>query len=185
VKDGPISSAGTRRTTGLTRAETQAIYQLVVKRPTPAAADEVPVSEAMLVLAAGLLKGYDFEPAAMLAILARLWTWLDDDAYRAIVINVIDRRYVGWSYAGDSRLFDTATGEEIPPSRVLPVILESVAYNIYELLERRAAMARGERASLWEVGDAAAHTAPGEASAGRGGLDGPHGVRDDAGDPVP
>lgn len=185
MKDGPISSDGTRRTTGLTRAETQALYQLVVKRPTPAAPDSVPVSEAMLVLAAGILKGYGFEPAAVLAILAQLWAWLADDAYRAIVINVVDRRYVGWSYAGDSRLFDTATGEEIPPSRVLPVILESVAYNIYELLERRAAMSRGERASLWEVGDAAAHTPPGAAPAGRGGLDGSQRVRDDAGDPVP
>lgn len=172
---------------GLTQTEMQAIFRLVIKRPSrplPAATDNIPAAEAVLILAAGILKGYGFDSSAVLTLMARLWAWLEGgegDEERAITLNVIDRRYVGWNCMGRSVLVDMTTGDEIMMTQPIPTVLESVAYGLYELLKRRTAIARGERASLWEDRDATRHTARSQATEGIGGLGEPEVLRDGSG----
>jgi hypothetical protein len=171
----------------LTQSETNALFRLVVKRPAPAPDAEMPAAEGALLVAADLLKAHGFDMASVLSLMGRLWAWIEaDDALRRVLMfNVVDRRYVGWHRPGKSVLVDMTTGEEIPDMRAIPCILESIAYNIYELLGRRAAIARGTRASIWEAGDAASQAPHGEAPEGRNGVGQPQVVRDDPGAPVP
>jgi hypothetical protein len=185
VTQDRISLDGNRQSLGLTKAELRAVYRLVFKKPLPAPEEAVPVSEAVLVLAAGILGGYGFDSATVLTVMARLWAWLEDDSQQALMLNVVDRRYVGWHCVDQSILVDMTTGEEVSQDQAIPGILESVAYNLYELVRRRTAMARGERASLWEGRDAASHTARGEEAEGGLGLGEPRVLRDDAGASVP
>jgi hypothetical protein len=174
-------------TTRLSQAETNALFRLVVKRPAPALDAEVPAAEGALLVAADLLKAHGFDPASVLSLMGRLWAWIEDDdaPRRVLMLNVVDRRYVGWHCLGKSVLVDMATGDEVPDIQAIPRILESIAYNIYELLERRKAIARGTRASVWEAGNAASQAPHGEAPQGRNGVGQPQVVRDDPGAPVP
>jgi hypothetical protein len=170
-----------QRLAGLTRNETQVLFRLVIKKPMPESIDAVAVTEAVLVMAADLLKEYGFDWSSVLNLMSRLWAWLEADDHQALMLNVIDRRYVGWHCMEKSILVDMATGDEVSPARPLPTVLESIAYNLYELLKRQLAMARGERASLWEGRNAASPTARGEATEGVGNLGEPQVLRDDAG----
>ncbi len=172
---------GAKQSTGLSPLEVQALFQLIIKRPVPALTSEISEAEAVLFLASGLLKGHSFDPAVVMTILARMWAWLEDDTDHGMILNVVDRRYVGWNRLGKSVLIDTVTGDEITPATEMPRILESIAYNLYELLERRAAISRGERTTLWEGRDATGHTPRSEAAENGNGLGEPQGVRDDAG----
>jgi hypothetical protein len=185
VKDDRVPIAMAQQTAGLTQHETQALFRLIVKKSTPFPADTIHPAEAVLVLAAGLLKGYGFDSSSVLTLMARLWAWLEADEHQAVMLNVVDRRYVGWHCMGQGVLVDMLTGDDVPPERALPTVLESIAYNLYELLKRRTAMARGERSSLWEGRDAFSHTALGEAPEGVGGLGEPQVLRDDARAAVP
>jgi hypothetical protein len=192
VKEDPVSAAGVHQTAGLTQTEVQAIFQLVIKRPataaarsSPSPADGIPESEAITILAAGILKAYGFDQPSVLMVLARMWAWIEGDDDRALILTVVDRRYVGWNCLGRGVLIDTTTGDEITPSMAMPRVLESVAYNLYELLERRMATARGERVSLWEGRDAATYTPHGTATEDGDGLGEPQVLRDDAGASVP
>ena len=54
-----------------------------------------------------------------------------------MMLNVVDRRYVGWNCMGKSVLVDMTTGDDITPDQALPTVFESSAYNLYELLKRR------------------------------------------------
>jgi hypothetical protein len=170
---------------GLSPAETQSLFRLVLRRDVPAAGEELPPAEAVLVVATDLLKGYGFAASAVLVFMGRFWTWLDGQGPGCTMLHVIDRRYAGWTVGEKSVLFDMTTGEEIPPNRAMPGFLESVAYDLGELVRRLGATARGERATIWEVEDAPAQAPRGAASGGGGGLGGPEVVRDDPGDPVP
>jgi hypothetical protein len=185
VTDAPLAGTGIWRATGLTQAEMRALFRIVVGRPLPAASDAITTPEAVLILAAGLLKGYGFDPMAVLTLAARLWTWLGDDPQRTLLFNVIDRRYVGWRCQGRRIIVDMATGDEITQERELPHVLESVAYNLYELLERRLALVRGERTALWEGRDAPRPTPLGTPPEGGESLGRPPVLRDDADAPVP
>jgi len=175
---------------GLAPAELQALFRLVVRRPPPSPTDVVTTAEAVLVLAASVLKGYGVAQPLVLMVLARFWAWLEDDDGRGAMFNVVDRRYVGWGYVGmgcgaRNVLIDAATGADVAADRPLPRVLENVAYNLYELLERRLAMARGERALLWEGRDAPSQTPCGAEAEGGVGLGEPPVLRDDPGAPVP
>jgi hypothetical protein len=185
VSEDSTLTTGAKQATGLNPLEVQALFRLVIKRPAPALTSEISEPEAVLFLASGILKGHSFDPAVVLTILARMWAWLEDDTDRGMVLNVVDRRYVGWNRLGRSVLIDTVTGDEITPATAMPRILESIAYNLYELLERRAAISRGERTTLWESKDATGHTPRSEAAENSGGLGEPQGVRDNAGAAVP
>ena len=178
-------TAGAKQATGLNPLEVQALFRLVIKRPAPALTSEITEAEAVLFLASGILKGHSFDPAVVLTILARMWAWLEDDIDRGMVLNVVDRRYVGWNRLGKSVLIDTVTGDEITPATSMPRILESIAYNLYELLERRTAISRGDRMTLWESKDATGHTPRSEAAENGDGLGEPQGVRNDTGAAVP
>jgi hypothetical protein len=180
-----VSTAKGQRTLGLTRNETQALFRLVIKKPVPDSIDTVEPAEAILVMAADLLKGYGFDWSSVLTLMARLGPWLEDMDYRAMTFNVVDRRYVGWHFPDRSVMVDMTTGDEIPPGQPLPTVLESIAYNLYELLNRQLAMARGERSSIWEGRDADRNTPRGEETEGIGDLGEPQVLRDDVGAPVP
>ena len=57
----------------------QALFRLVIKRPSrlPQPNDTIPAAEAVLILAAGILKGYGFDSPSVLTIMARMWAWLE------------------------------------------------------------------------------------------------------------
>ena len=174
-----------RPLTMLTRADVKAIYRLIIKRQLPELEDPLPAAEAVLIVTADLLKNYKLDAPSVLMVMARLWAWLEGNDRQGLMLNLVDRRYVGWSHLGQSVLIDMVTGEDVQPAQALPCVLESVAYNLYELLERRMALTNGTRASLWEDGDAGSQAARGEAPGGGDGLGRPPVVRDDLGPPVP
>ena len=147
-----ISITETGQVAGLAQTEIQALFQLVIKRAVPSPTDGLSITEAMLVLAAGTLKGYGFDYPSVLTVMSHMWAWFGHGPvdHRSMIFNVIDRRYVGWSCAGRKVLVDMTTGEEIRPYQRLSRVLESIAYNLCELLARKMAMVRGERTSLWE-----------------------------------
>jgi hypothetical protein len=186
VKEDTIQPEPIQWGAQLTQPEVQAIFRLIIKRSPPSNDDdELTQAEVVLLTAANLLKSYGFHPSSVLMLIARLWPWLEDTDYRAMTFNVVDRRYVGWHYPDRSVMVDMTKGDEILPDQPLPRVLESVAYNLFELLERRKAIACGERASLWEGRDADSHTPHGEAPEGGDGLVEPQVLRDDAGASVP
>ena len=164
-----------RDDTGLTQAEMQAIFRLVIRRAMPATSDDVNESEAALFVAASILKGHGFDPSAVLTLMAQMWSRIEGDDVRAFIFNVVDQRYVGWNYRGRSILVDMNTGEELPHDRPLLPVGESTAYNPYVLLARR----------VREVQDAASHTPRDEAAEGGDGLGGSPVVRDDASPSIP
>lgn len=184
MKEDPLSVADTTNATGLTTSELRSVLRLIIKRPAYALDEDVPACEAVLLMACGVLKGYGFDWPSVLTTMARMWAWLEGDDDRCLMLNVVDRRYVGWSCLGRSVLIDAATGDDVSPSMAMPSVLESVAYNLYELLDRRAAVARGERASLWEGRDAEGHTARGAAEEGGEGLGEPQVIRNNVGSPL-
>jgi hypothetical protein len=170
----------------LTKSEVQAIFQLVIKYKQPPDLEaELSTAEALLLVAADLLKTYGFDPAYVLTVASRLWSWLGADDRQVLMINIVDRRYVGWN-PGPISLTDMITGGEVGPEQALSSrVLESVCYNIYELLDRRKAMARGERGSLWEGKDAAGKATCGAPGGGSADLGEPQVVCDDLGAPIP
>jgi hypothetical protein len=181
VTQDQVPIAKGQRPAGLTRNETQSLFRLVIQKPMPESIDTVSAPEAVLTMAADLLKGYGFDWSSVLTLMSRLWAWLETDDHQVLMFNVIDRRYVGWHCMEKSVLVDMTTGDEISPARPLPTVLESIAYNLYELLRRQLAMTRGERASLWEGRDAASYTPRGEETEGGLGLGEPQVLRDDVG----
>jgi hypothetical protein len=171
----------------LTEAEVQALFRLIIRRPAPRRNDDkLTTAEVVLITATNLLRGsYGFDLASTLAIVSRLWPWLEADDQQILMFNIVDRRYVGWTCREHSILIDAVTGDEVAPSQILSRVLESTAYNLYEMLDRQMALVRGARTSFWEGKDAPSQTPCGTAAADGDGLGEPQVVRDDPGAPVP
>jgi len=184
VRENRVPMSAAQQTTQLTPAEMQAIFKLVLNRPVPVLTDDLSRPEAILLVAANLLRGYGFNSSSVLMAMNLLWAAISHGDTPVLMLNVIDRRYVGWN-SKTPALIDMITGAGVPIAVAIPIVLESVAYNLNELLERRIAMARGERVSLWEGKDATGYAPPDEAPGSGGSLGRPPVFRDDPGHLVP
>jgi hypothetical protein len=176
-----VRAIDVRCSTQLTAAEIQAFFQFVIQRSVPAPADNLTMIEAALLVAADLLKGYGFGIAPTLLILGRLKCALDAETLGVWVLNIVDRRCVGWSGPKENVMVDMTTGEDVKASFRF---LESIAYELHELIERRVALARGERPSLWEKAHAGGQASCGAAPGGGDGLGRPPVICDHPGPPL-